>query len=119
MKSYIKRLNKFPTAYDGIDRCSRRVFKVARNFNRVRLVVVQPGESVYFDKYYDDVLMAIEKFNYFCKLARVNHSETPSFVFDRTDKYNEMSAYFPENEDNSRNQSGFVQVSMYFEVAPL
>jgi hypothetical protein len=88
-----------------------------RNFSRVRLVVVQPEESVYFDKYYDDALMAIDKFNYFCKLAKVNHIETPSFVFDRTDKYNEMSAYFPENEDHSRNQSGFVQVSIYFEVA--
>ena len=93
------------------------MFRVTRNFSRVRLVVVQPEESVYFDKYYDDVLMAIEKFSYFCKLAKVNHTETPSFIFDRTDKYNEMSAYFPENEANLSNQSGFVQVSMYFEVA--
>lgn len=90
--------------------------KVNRSFRKVRLVVVQPEESVYFDKYYDDVLMALDKFNYFCKLARVNHKETPVFAFDRTDVYNEMSVYFPENEDNAMNQSGFVQVSVYFEV---
>jgi len=89
---------------------------MSRSFSRVRLVVVQPEESVYFDKYYDDALMAMDKFNYFCKLARVNHKETPGFVLDRTDRYNEMSVYFPENEDNPMNQSGFVQVSMYFEV---
>lgn len=82
-------------------------------------MVVQAEESIYFDKYYDDVLMAIDKFNYFCKLAKVNHNEKPKFVFDRTDKYNEMSAFFSENVDNPRNQSGFVQVSMYFEVAGL
>jgi len=87
-----------------------------RSFSRVRLVVVQPEESVYFDKYYNDALTAMDKFNYFCKLARVNHKEAPGFVLDRTDRYNEMSVYFPENEDNSMNQSGFVQVSMYFEV---
>lgn len=90
---------------------------MARNFSRVRVVVVQPEETVYFDKYYKDVLTAIDKFNYFCKLAKVGYNETPSFVFDRTDKYNEMSVYFPENQANSKNQSGFVQVSMYFEVA--
>ena len=90
---------------------------MARNFSRVRLVVVQPEESVYFDKYYNDALIAMDKFNYFCKLAKVNHAETPSFVFDRADKYNEMSAYFPENEHNTKNPSGFVQVSIYFEVA--
>lgn len=90
---------------------------MARNFSRIRVVVVQPEESVYFDKYYKDVLPAIDKFNYFCKLAKVNYNETPNFVFDRTDKYNEMSVYFSENQDSSRNQSGFVQVSMYFEVA--
>lgn len=89
---------------------------MARNFSRVRLVVVQPMESVYFDKYYHDVLMAMDKFNYFCKLARVNHKEEPRFAFERTNRYHEMSAYFPENEENSKNQSGFVQVSMYFEV---
>jgi len=87
-----------------------------RSFNRVRLVVVQPEESVYFDKYYNDALMAMDKFNYFCKLARVNHKEVPGFTFNRTDRYNEISVYFPGNEDNSMNQSGFVQVSMYFEV---
>ena len=89
---------------------------MTRNFSRVRLVVVQVGELVYFDKYYDDALVAMDKFNYFCKLAKVNHKETPGFVFDRTSRYNEISVYFPENEDNSLNQSGFVQVSMYFEV---
>ncbi|MCL2560066.1 MAG: hypothetical protein FWE07_06220 [Turicibacter sp.] len=87
-----------------------------RNFSRVRLVVIQPEESVYFDKYYEDVLMALDKFNYFCKLAKVNHNEAPKFVFDRGNTYREMSVYFPENEDNLRNKSGFVQVSMYFEV---
>lgn len=89
---------------------------MSRSFSRVRLVVVQPDESVYFDKYYSDVLMAMDKFNYFCKLAKVNHKEAPGFAFDRTDRYNEISVYFPENENNSMNQSGFVQVSMYFEV---
>ena len=89
---------------------------MTRNFSRVRLVVVQPEESVYFDKYYDDALLAMDKFNYFCKLARVNHKEVPGFAFDRRDKYNEISVYFPENEDNQLNQSGFVQVSMYFEA---
>ena len=92
------------------------MFKVSRSFSRVRLVVVQPEEAVYFDKYYDDALLAMDKFNYFCKLAKVNHKETPGFVFDRRSRYNEISVYFPENEDNSLNQSGFVQVSMYFEV---
>ena len=33
--------------------------------------------------------------------------------------HNEMSAYFPYNEINPSNQSGFVQVSMYFEVERL
>jgi len=89
---------------------------MSRNFSRVRLVVVQPEESVYFDKYYTDALMALDKFNYFCKLAKVNHKEEPGFALDRTERYNEMSVYFPENEDNPLNQSGFVQVSMYFEV---
>ena len=88
-----------------------------RNFNRVRLVVVQAGENIYFDKYYEDVLVVMDKFNYFCKLAKINHQQEPGFVFDRTDKYNEISAYFPDNEGNDLNQSGFVQVSMYFEVA--
>ena len=90
---------------------------MARNFSRVRLVVVQTEENVYFDKYYTDVLLVKDKFNYFCKLARVNYQAEPGFVFDRTENYNEISVYFPENEDNSLNQSGFVQVSMYFEVA--
>ena len=35
---------------------------------------------------------------------------------ERTALYNEMTAYFPYNEINPSNQSGFVQVSMYFEV---
>jgi len=87
-----------------------------RNFSRIRLVVVQAGELIYFDKYYTDGLMALDKFNYFCKLAKVNHKEEPGFVLERTERYNEMSVYFPENEDNSLNQSGFIQVSMYFEV---
>ena len=90
---------------------------MARNFSRVRLVVVQAEENVYFDKYYTDVLTVMDKFNYFCKLARVNHQAEPRVVFDRTEKYNEISVYFPENEDNTLNQSGFVQVSMYFEVS--
>jgi len=89
---------------------------MTRNFSRVRLVVVQAEETVYFDKYYTDVLLVMDKFNYFCKLARVNHHAEPGFVFDRTENYNEMSVYFPENKDNALNQSGFVQVSMYFEV---
>ena len=89
---------------------------MTRSFHQVRLVVVQVGELVYFDKYYKDALEAVDKFNYFCKLAKVNYKETPGFVFDRTDRYNEISVYFPENEENSRNQSGFVQVSLYFEV---
>jgi len=89
---------------------------MARSFNRVRLVVVQAEENIYFDKYYDDVLLVMDKFNYFCKLAKVNHQSKPGFVFDRTENYNEISIYFPENEDNALNQSGFVQVSMYFEV---
>jgi len=46
-----------------------------RNFSRIRLVVVQAGELIYFDKYYTDGLMALDKFNYFCKLAKVNHKE--------------------------------------------
>jgi len=87
-----------------------------RSFNRVRLVVVQAGEFVYFDKYYNDALKAMDKFNYFCKLAKVNHKEVPGFVFERTERYNEISVYFPENEDSTMNQSGFIQVSMYFEV---
>jgi len=87
-----------------------------RAFKRVRLVVVQPEECVYFDKYYDDVLMAMDKFNYFCQLAKVNYEKKPEFVFDRADVYNEISVYFSENEVNEKNQSGFVQVSLYFEV---
>jgi len=89
---------------------------MTRNFSKVRLVVVQAGELVYFDKYYEDALVAMDKFTYFCKLAKVNHKGESGFVFDRTNRYNEISAYFPENEDNSMNQSGFVQVSMYFEL---
>ena len=87
-----------------------------RNFSRVRLVVVQPEESIYFDKYYDDALQAVNKFNYFCQLAKVNYHKIPNFAFERTEKYNEITVYFPENEKNSKNQSGFVQVSMYFEI---
>jgi len=88
-----------------------------RAFKRVRLVVVQPEESVYFDKYYQDALAAMNKFNYFCQLANVNYEKMPEFVFDRADAYNEISVYFPKNEANEKNQSGFVQVSLYFEVA--
>lgn len=89
---------------------------MSRNFGQIRLVVVQAEELVYFDKYYTDALMALDKFNYFCKLAKVNHKSEPGLVLNRTDRYNEMSIYFPENDDNSMNQSGFVQVSIYFEV---
>ena len=89
----------------------------SRMFERIRLVVVQPGETVYFDKYYTSALDAMEKFNYFCKLANINYKKDPDFVMSRTHIYNEMSAYFPENVDNKANNSGFVQVSMYFEVA--
>ena len=46
-----------------------------RSFSRVRIVVVQPGDEVYFDRYYDDVLAAIDKFNYFCKLANINYPQ--------------------------------------------
>jgi len=87
-----------------------------RSFSRVRLVVVQGKESVYFDKYYDCAIRVMDKFNYFCKLAKVNHTQVPGFVFDRSDFYNEISAYFPENHENELNPSGFTQVSMYFEV---
>lgn len=89
---------------------------VLRSFGKVRLVVVQPEEAVYFDKYYKNPLEAISKFNYYCELAKINYKPNPDFVMSRTEKYNEMSAYFPENEDNKGNKSGFVQVSMYFEV---
>ena len=87
-----------------------------RSFSRVRIVVVQPGDEVYFDRYYDDVLAAIDKFNYFCKLANINYPQEVEFVLDKTEKYNEMTAYFPYNEINDYTQSGFVQVSLYFEV---
>ena len=89
---------------------------MSRSFSRIRLVVVQSEDAVYFDKYYTDVVMVMEKFSYFCQLANVNHKEEPGFVFDRTDRYNEMSMYFPANAENELNQSGFTQVSMYFEV---
>lgn len=87
-----------------------------RSFNKVRIVVVQPEEAIYFDRYYENPLHAIEKFNYFCKLANINYKWEPEFVMNRTIRYNEMTAYFPQNELNDENQSGFVQVSMYFEV---
>lgn len=89
---------------------------MGRIFNQIRVVVVQPEEAVYFDRYYIDPLLALDKFNYFCKLANINYKQEVQFVMDRTEKYNEMSAYFPDNEANEENQSGFVQVSMYFET---
>lgn len=88
-----------------------------RNFGKIRLVVVQPQEQVYFDKYYKDPLVALEKFNYFCRLAKIGYEEDADFVMTRADKYNEMSAYFPHNEVSDKNQSGFIQVSVYFEVS--
>lgn len=90
-----------------------------RNFSRMRVVVVQPDDEVYFDRYYDDALEAIDKFNYFCKLAKINYPQEVDFVLERTERYNEMTAYFPYNEINGQNQSGFVQVSLYFEVGKI
>ncbi|MBS3201254.1 hypothetical protein [Turicibacter bilis] len=87
-----------------------------RNFKRIRIVVVQPDEQVYFDRYYTDPLVAMDKFNYFCQLAKINYPQEVEFAMERTALYNEMTAYFPYNEINPSNQSGFVQVSMYFEV---
>lgn len=92
---------------------------MGRSFKRIRIVVVQPDEQVYFDRYYHDPIEAMDKFNYFCKLAKINYSEEIEFAMERTPLYNEMSAYFPYNEINPSNQSGFVQVSMYFEVERL
>ena len=60
--------------------------------------------------------VAMDKFNYFCKLAKINYPQEVEFAMERTALYNEMTAYFPYNEINPSNQSGFVQVSMYFEV---
>lgn len=77
---------------------------------------MQANDEVYFDKYYTNVISAMDKFNYFCQLASVNYKSEAGFVFDRTNKYNEISMYFEENESNELNQSGFTQVSMYFEV---
>ncbi|MCL1948784.1 MAG: hypothetical protein FWF59_03530 [Turicibacter sp.] len=91
--------------------------EIGRNFEKVRLVVVQPEDNVYFDKYYTNPLEAVSKFNYYCQLANISYKNVPEFIMSRTDKYNEMSAYFPHNEENKGNNSGFVQVSMYFEVA--
>ena len=90
---------------------------IIRSFGKVRLVVVQPEEKVYFDKYYQNPLEALGKFNYYCQLANISYKESPDFVMSRTQKYNEMSAYFPDNEFNKGNNSGFVQISMYFEVS--
>ncbi len=87
-----------------------------RSFKRIRIVVVQPDEQVYFDRYYTDPLVAMDKFNYFCQLAKINYPQEVEFAMERTALYNEMTAYFPYNEINPSNQSGFVQVSMYFEV---
>lgn len=87
-----------------------------RSFNRIRLVVVQPDDAVYFDRYYVDPLVAMDKFNYFCKIAQVNYPQEVVFEMERAEQYTEMTAYFPYNEVNEHNQSGFVQVSMYFEV---
>ena len=50
------------------------------------------------------------------KLAKINYPQQIEFAMERTALYNEMTAYFPYNEINPSNQSGFVQVSMYFEV---
>ena len=36
-----------------------------RSFKRVRVVVVQPEEQIYFDRYYNDPLGAMDKFTYF------------------------------------------------------
>ena len=87
-----------------------------RSFKAVRLVVVQPEESVYFDKRFDDALSAMDKFNYFCGLAKINYVNAPEFVFSDTERYKEITVYFPDNDENEKNQSGFVQVSMYFEA---
>jgi len=87
-----------------------------RCFDRVRIVVVQPEDAVYFDRYYSDPLLAMDKFNYFCKLANINYKWEAEFVMHRAQLYNEITAYFPQNEISEENQSGFVQVSMYFEV---
>ena len=90
-----------------------------RSFKRVRVVVVQPDEEIYFDRYYLNPLDAMDKFNYFCKLVKINYPHETEFAMNRTALYNEMTAYFPYNEINPFNQSGFIQVSMYFEVSRL
>ena len=66
-----------------------------RSFKRVRVVVVQPDEEIYFDRYYLNPLEAMDKFNYFCKLARINYPHEIDFAMNRTALYNEMTAYFP------------------------
>ena len=81
-----------------------------RSFKRVRVVVVQPDEEIYFDRYYLNPLDAI---------AKINYPHETEFAMNRTALYNEMTAYFPYNEINPFNQSGFIQVSMYFEVSRL
>jgi len=86
------------------------------SFGKVRVVVVQPEEQVYFDRYFDDGLRAMDKFNYFCQLANIGYDGTPDFVMEQTNSYHELSVYFPNNLDNDANQSGFVQVSIYFEL---
>ena len=78
-----------------------------RNFKRIRIVVVQPDEQVYFDRYYTDPLVAMDKFNYFCKLAKINYPQEVEFAMERTALYNEMTAYFPYNEINPSNQIRF------------
>jgi len=102
-------MNKYMKRNGGKD-------KMERSFEKIRLVVVQPEEAVYFDRYYTDPLKAIDKFNYFCKLANINYKKETELVMNRTQRYNEMTAYFPHNVDNEENNSGFIQVSMYFEV---
>jgi len=87
-----------------------------RNFNKIRVVVVQPEEQLYFDRYFNDGLKAMDKFNYFCQLANIGYNEAPDFALERTERYNEISVYFPKNAENDANQSGFIQVSIYFEV---
>ncbi len=90
-----------------------------RRYRRIRIVVVQPNEAVYYDQYYPDLLQGMDKFLYFCKIAKVNYPQEVHYEMNRTEDYMEISAYFPYNEVNERNQSGFVQVSMYLEAEGL
>ncbi len=87
-----------------------------RRYRRIRIVVVQPNEAVYFDRYYPDLLQGMDKYLYFCKIAKINYPQDIHYEMNRTDLYMEISSYFPYNEVNERNQSGFVQVSLYLET---